>query len=250
MTLPLVHGISSIAETWAITSKGYWLRSQPVVLPCLAVLFHSTSHFETFVPGLGMILDLGASICFQVFTLGSRVTIGKLKFDSITTILTNPREVGFLRYWTLSNVPLFLLASPMLLILFTSAKWAWSWPTKPLGKNLLSINQKSLTPTQRKFVGAHTVEPLPSLRQDIVWRLLIPQILLAVLAVTTYHVQIVTRLSSGYPVWHWWLALTIIAHRRIQILRKQVPLARIIVHWMVCYALIQGGLFASFLPPA
>ena len=67
------------------------------------------------------------------------------------------------------------------------------------------------------------------------------EVLLAVLAATTYHVQIITRISSGYPVWHWWLAEHLI--------RGEKTGSRIVM-FMVLYASIQGALFASFLPPA
>ena len=67
------------------------------------------------------------------------------------------------------------------------------------------------------------------------------QVILAVLAVTVYHVQIITRISSGYPLWYWWLA------RRL--LGKDVWGKRIVV-FMVMYSSIQGALFSSFLPPA
>lgn len=67
------------------------------------------------------------------------------------------------------------------------------------------------------------------------------QVLLAVLAATTYHVQIITRISSGYPVWHWWLAGRLVQGDKT---------GSRIVMFMVIYASIQGALFASFLPPA
>jgi phosphatidylinositol glycan class V len=67
------------------------------------------------------------------------------------------------------------------------------------------------------------------------------QVLLAVLAATTYHVQIITRISSGYPLWHWWLAGRLVRGEKT---------GSHIVMFMVMYASIQGALFASFLPPA
>lgn len=69
------------------------------------------------------------------------------------------------------------------------------------------------------------------------------QALLAVLAITNYHVQIISRLSSGYAVWYWWVAGCLLDRRR------QAWACRIIV-FITMYAGIQGGLFASFLPPA
>ena len=83
------------------------------------------------------------------------------------------------------------------------------------------------------------------------WILAIPQSVLALLALTTYHVQIITRLSSSYPVWYWWLAHVVIEERK-QVLapRNPVKVGIVIMRWMVIYVIVQGGLFASFLPPA
>ena len=71
--------------------------------------------------------------------------------------------------------------------------------------------------------------------------LALPQLVVAILALTSYHVQIITRLSSAYPLWYIWLAT------RAQENEKQTS---IIIRWAVIYALIQAGLYASFLPPA
>lgn len=69
------------------------------------------------------------------------------------------------------------------------------------------------------------------------------QTLLAILAITNYHVQIISRISSGYPVWYWWVASCLLDKRR------RVWGYRTVV-FITMYAGIQGGLFASFLPPA
>lgn len=123
------------------------------------------------------------------------------------------RGVGFLRYWTLSNVPLFLLAIPVLLLLL----WSGSEP----------------------FTAVSTSNS--TARIALIRRLALPQIVLAVLAITSYHVQIITRLASGYPWLYIWLA------RRISDKHRY---SRVAVQFFVLYALIQAGLFASFLPPA
>jgi GPI mannosyltransferase 2 len=77
-----------------------------------------------------------------------------------------------------------------------------------------------------------------------------PQLVLAVLTLTTFHVQIITRLASGYPVWYITVAAGIINGRKAKIFGTTVNLWRVVVTWMVMYAVIQAGLFASFLPPA
>ncbi|KAI0390229.1 glycosyltransferase family 76 protein [Xylariaceae sp. FL0594] len=132
-------------------------------------------------------------------------------------------NVGFLRYWTLPNVPLFLLATPMLYLLLRSGTEVLSKPhilCEGTGSVQTSINTAALL-RSTAFV----------------------QTILAALAITNYHVQVITRLSSGYPVWYWWLA-GMLSESKTRSFGKNV------VVYMVMYASIQGVLFASFLPPA
>ncbi|KAL8710705.1 MAG: hypothetical protein Q9220_004723 [cf. Caloplaca sp. 1 TL-2023] len=79
--------------------------------------------------------------------------------------------------------------------------------------------------------------------------LAVPQMALALLAVTTYHVQIVNRISSGYPLWYWWLASKITSKTAVGTVGWEVPV-KAVVGWLIPYGLIQAGLFAAFLPPA
>lgn len=130
---------------------------------------------------------------------------------------------GFLRYWTVSNLPLFLLAAPMLTILIKS------------GIDTIREASAKPSPKEPKDHG-------PRLRTMKI-SMAGAQVALAVLALTSYHVQIITRISSGYPVWYWW-----VAHRLHD--REKPWSGRCIVVFMVMYAIIQGVLFASFLPPA
>lgn len=116
---------------------------------------------------------------------------------------------GFLRYWTMSNIPLFLLAAPCLRLLLRSSMDA-------------------------------VFKQMPQNDQGLVLRLAVPQLVLAVLAFFNMHVQIITRLSSGYPLWYLWLA---------QEMRSDET-ASYWVQFMVIYGMVQGGLYASFLPPA
>ncbi|KAG6040270.1 hypothetical protein E4U41_001107 [Claviceps citrina] len=134
-------------------------------------------------------------------------------------------NVGFLRYWTLNQVPLFLLAAPMLAILLKSGVELFRKP------QLVA----SIAGEQRNDgVGCITL---------FVRALAASQVVVAVLAITTYHVQIITRISSGYPVWYWWVASCLMD-------RKRQRLGEAMTMFMMLYGGIQGGLFASFLPPA
>jgi phosphatidylinositol glycan class V len=76
----------------------------------------------------------------------------------------------------------------------------------------------------------------------LVRNLAVSQLVLALLTLTTAHVQIITRMSSAYPVWLWYLAARSRGGSR--------AFFQCFVRFMVVYAMVQGGLFASFLPPA
>ncbi|KIW35630.1 uncharacterized protein PV07_02315 [Cladophialophora immunda] len=131
-------------------------------------------------------------------------------------------NVGPFRYWTVSNLPLFILAAPMLSILIYSAL------------DVLRRPQFLIRETPHSPITA-------SAGKRVLLSLALPQLMLAVLAFTSYHVQIITRLSSGYPLWYMWLATK---------LEMEPKRASVVIRWMVIYALVQAGLYASFLPPA
>lgn len=119
----------------------------------------------------------------------------------------------------MSNIPLFILATPMLVVLIRAG-------VDQLRSRDVPVADKPAESTR-----------LLSLLQSAA----VAQVLLAVLAATSYHVQIITRISSGYPLWYWWLAGCLI--------RGEKTGSRVVV-FMVMYASIQGALFTSFLPPA
>ncbi|KAF7558477.1 hypothetical protein G7046_g5684 [Stylonectria norvegica] len=121
-------------------------------------------------------------------------------------------NVGFLRYWTSNQIPMFLLASPMLAVMIKSGVDILREPSQ--GLRLLG---PSTNAEYRLFVRT----------------LAASQALLAVLAITNYHVQIITRLSSGYPVWYWWVAACLMD-------KKRQGLGYGIVVFIVMYAGIQG----------
>ncbi len=134
----------------------------------------------------------------------------------------------------------------MLCILLHSGIWAWygDVPHKKSGA--------------ARFQGEGSVKDLQvssfdsqsATTQASAFRYAMPQIILAVLALTTYHVQVITRISSAYPVWLWWLASLILEDDKTTFLGRKLNPAILITRWMIIYALIQGGLFAGFLPPA
>ncbi|KAL2405727.1 GPI mannosyltransferase 2 [Exophiala dermatitidis] len=158
-------------------------------------------------------------------SLGDRRPWCKLVVPSIFTwVQSHYWNVGLFRYWTLSNLPLFLLAAPTLWLLIYTAVEA--------------VRNPGDLPWCRPSMSPGTASRY---RKRVVMSLALPQLALAVLALTSYHVQIITRLSSGYPLWYIWLAAkTHDAPKR----------AALIIRWMIIYAMVQAGLYASFLPPA
>lgn len=152
------------------------------------------------------------------------------------------RNVGFLRYWKLSNVPLFILAFPMLTIMTVSCIWA-----------------------MQVRIGDGNVSGSPSpagrLQESGKWHLLkslaAPQLVLSILALTSYHVQIITRISSGYCIWYFWLSNSVIVSIEKSPNLKEdkwkswkLGGSTGVVMYIIIYATIQAGLFSSFLPPA
>ncbi|KAK3709733.1 ER membrane glycoprotein subunit of the GPI transamidase complex-like protein [Vermiconidia calcicola] len=168
--------------------------------------------------------------------------------------------VGFLRYWTLNNLPLFLLAGPVLGLLLVTGLMALRWPERT-----------ALAPTQQQGRNMKVMDT--EVVKHVLPRFALPQLVLALMAATSFHVQIINRISSGYPSCY--IVLAIAIHSALQPSRggdsgardnmSQVPVGteslwplniwdekhcRWIVRGMVMYALVQGGLYASFLPPA
>ncbi|KAK0124284.1 ER membrane glycoprotein subunit of the GPI transamidase complex-like protein [Cadophora gregata] len=133
---------------------------------------------------------------------------------------------GFLRYWTVSNLPLFLLAAPMFLILTKSGLWALSFN--------FSERQDQIDKGQKTGEGVAA--------QQVLRNLAATQLALVVLTLSTAHVQIITRISSAFPVWLWYGVLASQDGKTV--------LVNGFVRFMVIYALVQAGLYASFLPPA
>ncbi|RYP31536.1 hypothetical protein DL767_005714 [Monosporascus sp. MG133] len=134
-------------------------------------------------------------------------------------------NVGFLRYWMPENIPLFLLAAPVLYLLMRSGVETLRAPS-----SLLRSGEAGPTAS------------LPA-AERLLRSMALSQLVLAALAITNYHVQIITRLSSGYPLWYFWLAGMLGSPTNSAFGSK-------VVVFIVMYATIQGALFASFLPPA
>lgn len=150
--------------------------------------------------------------------------------------------VGFFKYWTLNNLPLFLLAAPMVVMLLWTGYIAL-YMTEELATLAISGEGKKHDDFDDSAIFAMALR-----------RFALPQLVLTVLAMTSFHVQIINRISSGYAVWYSILAIAIQAEpgERPRVLGGALSEGRLkwIVRAMVMYAIVQGGLYACFLPPA
>jgi len=146
--------------------------------------------------------------------VGSSVTTGELRLtnfairesraESITTI---SRDVGPFRYWTLLQLPNFLLASPVLLFSFAASYTYYSSQPRlvisrtlpflpssllPSSPTVPSMSQRAfLSPSLLPFIHLHTATTL--------------------LLLISSHVQILLRLCIPNPVIWWYAADLLLA---------------------------------------
>lgn len=141
------------------------------------------------------------------------------------------RNVGLFRYWTVSNIPLFLLALPMLwLLVYSSITVLRIGYAQPLHGRPVPHACDTIKPKDAPSVLCCLPE------------LALPQLALALAAATSFHVQIINRIASGYPIWY----LTVTAWLANDLSSR----GQWAIRAMIMYSMVQGILFANFLPPA
>ena len=138
----------------------------------------------------------------------------------------------------MSNLPLFLLAAPTIVLLLVSSIEAIRHQTTYLSRT-------AETKESRRAYGIQQVQPRSLLRI-----IALPQLVLTVLAVTNFHVQIITRIATGYPLHYVWIASKLCDGSKLRLLGGSWDIGRWTIRWMIMYGVVQGGLYASFLPPA
>ena len=148
--------------------------------------------------------------------------------------------MGFLRYWKMNNIPYFAMGAPMITVLIKSAIDVIRNPDFVLNRGRVG----RVTGKNEAAVRHGIATAAEGARLSFFCRSMSAvQLLLAGFSITNYHVQIITRLSSGYPIWYLWLAAGLRDKSRSVVARKMVI-------FIIMYCCIQGVLFAYFLPPA
>ncbi|KAF2036703.1 hypothetical protein EK21DRAFT_51356 [Setomelanomma holmii] len=94
---------------------------------------------------------------------------------------------------------------------------------------------------------------VPGISQSVtnhVPELALPQLVLALAAITSFHVQIVNRIASGYPTWYLMVATWLTNEQPTSSISKSRSRSQWVIRGMIMYGLVQGILFSNFLPPA
>lgn len=142
---------------------------------------------------------------------------------------------GPFKYWTMSNIPLFILAMPMIIILGVSGN---------AGLRNAHFQQifSATSVTSEKEVSSPVDEIQNTDKIQIIRSLALSQLILTIYTVIGGHVQIITRISSCCVVFLWHIAASIGEGKDATV--------TMVGRFMIIYAGIQSGLFSSFLPPA
>ncbi|RDB24784.1 GPI mannosyltransferase 2 [Hypsizygus marmoreus] len=151
-------------------------------------------------------------------------------------------NVGFLRYWTLSQIPNFLISAPPLALLLV-----FSWYHLVQGF-LPLLRLKLLAPPAPDQQSKAQPNPSPFLTPTITPHV-IHTVFLCVTLIFFSHTQIVLRLAAALPTLYWGAAWLFLEHAGSST-GKQWRWGRLWVGWSVIWGLISLGLWAAFLPPA
>ncbi len=133
-------------------------------------------------------------------------------------------DVGFLRYWTLNQLPNFLIATPSIILIFAFAIEHLKRALPPL-----SNREKKSQQLESAFYNS-------SITPHAIHAAIFASILLL-----ASHTQIVLRLAHSMPFTYWAATWLLVRHPKA---------ARLWITWSVFWGTISIILWATFLPPA
>ena len=126
-------------------------------------------------------------------------------------------NVGFMKYWTINNIPNFLFAVPNIVVMwYSTVYFSLQYPCS---------NLKPIIWTTRAFL---------------------------LIMVLFAHIQIINRVSSFIPLHLWYIAdrLNKMTITKDSAAKGDDRLIKYYVTWLIFWIPVQTTLFASFLPPA
>ncbi|RMZ84049.1 hypothetical protein DV737_g1357, partial [Chaetothyriales sp. CBS 132003] len=210
--LTIISGLILSTAT-AVRSNGI-LSGMPFLLAFLAQLYHATTSVlhNHHLPPTSAILNLGSLLiaglliaagqmlpqvpAYRQFCISSSSSSPPRPWCSYTipSIFTFAQSeywnVGLFNYWTAGNIPLFALAAPAITLLAYSS---YSGLQQVLSRRS-NISRIALVCNDTSGIVT----------------LALPQLVLAIAALFAFHVQIITRIASGYPWWYIWVAKWIV----------------------------------------
>ncbi|PPQ64983.1 hypothetical protein CVT26_015692 [Gymnopilus dilepis] len=154
-------------------------------------------------------------------------------------------NVGFLRYWTPSQLPNFVIAAPPICLIYAFSVHHLS--KTPVFGQIASASKPGPHKSRKGEKGARvgqmeeegqkpTAFSNPSITPHVIHALIFTSILLF-----ASHTQIILRLAASMPVLYWAAAWLLLEH----------PFwGRLWVTWSVLWSMISVVLWAAFLPPA
>jgi len=144
------------------------------------------------------------------------------------------RNVGFLRYYEVKQIPNFLLATPMIILSVYGIYTYFNYDrNRFLSLGLISSKETHQGKKKKKENGLFfTKTILPFI---YLW------VFLLVYLVPTIHIQVITRLFSSLPPIYWTITFT---------LYNSPKMFSFFIHYFVLYTLIGIVLYSNFYPPA
>ena len=133
-------------------------------------------------------------------------------------------NVGFLRYWSFSQIPNFIVAAPLFFLIadFVTAYAQYH----------ILFSSKNRIATDRAPIAFYNISLLPHL---------IHSVILFCILLLTAHTQIILRLAPSMPIVFWAAARLIVG---------RATLGQQWVTWCTVWGIASIILWASFLPPA
>ncbi|KAL1701193.1 glycosyltransferase family 76 protein [Schizophyllum commune] len=127
-------------------------------------------------------------------------------------------NVGFLRYWTLQQLPNFIIAAPPLAAIMASSWWH-------LRRVVPGTTSPALTPFLSPLLTPHVLHAT----------------FMALVLIFASHVQIVLRFAAAMPATYWAGAWLLVRYPRT---------GKLWVGWSVVWGALSVLLWVAFLPPA
>ncbi len=133
-------------------------------------------------------------------------------------------NVGFLRYWSFSQLPNFIVAAPLF---FLIADFLIAYARY----HLLS-SSRNRNATDRASMPFYNISLFPHLVHSVI---------LSCMLLLNAHTQIILRLAPSMPIVYWAVA---------RLIATRATLGRQWVTWCTIWGIVSIILWTSFLPPA